>query len=284
MTDTMEGDLATATSEEQAAIKDYDGLMAAKTKEINALSAEIETKIAKVGELGVQLVTEKEDLDDTSKSLMEDEKFLQDLEKNCKTKEAEWATRCKIRADEVLAIADTIKILNDDDALEMFKKTLPTPALLQLSENGHAVKARALATLSNSINGEKGDFRLNLIALALKGKKVSFDKVLVMIDDMSSLLKKEQVDDDDKKAYCEQMIDQTEDKVKELELSVSDLGKAIANHEESIATLTEEIKSLADGIESLDRQVAEATAERKEEHEDNTATLANDNAAKELIA
>merc|ERR1719183_2493388 len=229
MADTMEKDLASMTAEEEAAIKDFDGLMAAKTKEINTLGKEIETKTAQIGELGVQLVTEKEDLDDTSKSLMEDEKFLQDLEKNCKTKAEEWATICKIRAEEILAISETIKILNDDDALEMFKKTLPTPALLQLSENGHAVKARALATLSNSINGEKGDFRLNLIALALKGKKVSFDKVLVMIDDMVALLKKEQVDDDDKKEYCENLIDKTEDKVKELELSVSDLGKAVAD-------------------------------------------------------
>ena len=34
--------LAKATSEEQASIKDFDGLAAAKAKEINALGAEIE--------------------------------------------------------------------------------------------------------------------------------------------------------------------------------------------------------------------------------------------------
>merc|ERR1719482_752075 len=129
----MEKNLATATDEENAAIKDFDALVAAKTKEINALTSEVESKTAKIGELGVELVTQKEDLDDTSKSLVEDEAFLADLEKSCKTKEAEWATRCKIRAEEVLAIADTIKILNDDDALEMFKKTLPTPSLIQLT-------------------------------------------------------------------------------------------------------------------------------------------------------
>merc|ERR1719460_1181106 len=280
MTDTMESDLAKATADEEAAIKDYDGLMAAKTKEINTLTAEIEAKTAKVGELGVQLVTEKEDLDDTSKSLMEDEKFLADLEKNCKTKEAEWATICKIRAEEVLALADTIKILNDDDALEMFKKTLPTPSLIQLTDNSKAMKSRALGALNQ---GHNGDFRLNLIALALKGKKVSFDKVLTMIDDMTALLKKEQVDDDNKKEYCEKLIDQTEDKVKELELSVSDLGKAVADGKEGIATLKEEIESLSDGIKALDKQVAEATEQRKEEHADATETLTNNKAAVDII-
>merc|ERR1740130_867261 len=279
MTDTMAADLADIEATEAAAIKDFNGLMAAKTKEINALTKEVETKTARIGELGVQLVTEKEDLDDTSKSLLEDEAFLKDLEASCKTKEAEWATICKIRAEEVLALADTIKILNDDDALELFKKTLPAASLLQLATSGQAVKSLALAALQKG----SGDFRLNLISLALKGKKVSFDKVLKMIDEMSALLKREQVTDNDKKAYCEKMIDQTEDKVKELELSVSDLAKAIADGKESIATLKEEIAGLADGIKALDTQVAEATEARKEEHTENTETLAGDNAAKELI-
>merc|ERR1719375_1569243 len=148
MTDTMEKDLADATSTEETAIKDFKGLMAAKTKEINALTKEIETKIAQVGELGVSLVSQKEDLDDTSKALMEDEQFLKDLEKDCATKDEEWAARQKIRAEEVLAIADTIKILNDDDALELFKKTLPTPSLLQMAATGKAVKSRAVEELA----------------------------------------------------------------------------------------------------------------------------------------
>merc|ERR1719421_1239191 len=134
MTDTMEKDLADATAAENTAVKEFKGLVAALTKEV-------ESKTAQIGELGVSLVTQKEDLDDTSKSLAEDEQFLKDLEKDCETKDEEWAARQKIRAEEVLAIADTIKILNDDDALELFKKTLPTPALLQFSASGKAVKA-----------------------------------------------------------------------------------------------------------------------------------------------
>merc|ERR1719331_3764431 len=280
MSDTMQKSLATATDEENGSIKDFNGLVAAKGKEINALSAEIESKIARIGELGVELVTQKEDLDDTTKSLIEDQAFLKDLAKNCKTKEEEWAARCKVRSEELLAIADTIKMLNDDDALELFKKTLPTPALLQIQASSQEMKQRALAALQET---SKPDFRLNLIALALKGKKVSFDKVLKMIDDMVTLLGTEQQDDDNKKEYCEGLIDKTEDDLKALELRVSDLGKAIADHKEQIATLTEEIAALEDGIKSLDKQVAEATDERKTEHAENTETVANDNAAKEII-
>jgi peptidoglycan hydrolase CwlO-like protein len=279
MTDTMSADLASITATEKASIKDFSGLMAAKTKEINALTKEIETKTALIGELGVQLVQQKEDLDDTSKSFAEDTQFLKDLEKDCATKDDEHAANMKLRAEELVAIADTIKILNDDDALELFKKTLPSPSLLQFTSSAKALKSRALVALQQG----KGDFRLNLISLALKGKKVSFEKVLGMIDEMVSLLKKEQVDDEDKKEYCESTIDKTEDKVKELELSVSDLAKAIADAKEAVATLADEIAGLQAGIKQLDSDVAEATEQRKQDHAESVEILTSDNAAKELI-
>merc|ERR1719371_34729 len=128
----MDASLATATETEQSALMDFNALVSAKTKEINALTKSIESKMSRVGELGVELVTLKEDLDDTTKSLIEDKAFLKDMEKSCKTKEDEWAARQKLRAEELVAIADTIKILNDDDALELFKKTLPSPSFIQI--------------------------------------------------------------------------------------------------------------------------------------------------------
>jgi len=233
MTDTMEASLATATSDENASVKDFNGLVSAKTKEINALTKSIESKTSRIGDLGVQLVTLKEDLDDTTKSLGEDTAFLADLDNQCKTKEAEWATRQKIRAEELLALAD-IKLLNDDDALELFKKTLPSASLLQLKTSSPMVKQLALAALQQASQGDKHDFRINLVSLALKGRKVSFAKVVTMIDNMIVLLGKEQTDDDSKKEYCGNLLDKTEDDLKSLKLTGSDLGKAIADYKERL--------------------------------------------------
>ncbi len=53
--------------------------------------------------------------------------------------------------------------------------------------------------------------------LALRGKKINFDKVLTMIDDMVALLKQEQLDDDHKKEYCIGQFDLADDKKKALE-------------------------------------------------------------------
>merc|ERR1719169_254963 len=121
----MNKDLAEATAAEKASIKAYNELMAAKEKEVNALTKAIEEKMVRLGKLQVEIVEMKEDLDDTAKGLLEDKKFLADMKKNCATKGEEHAANVKMRSQELLALADTIKVLNDDDALELFKKTLP---------------------------------------------------------------------------------------------------------------------------------------------------------------
>jgi DNA repair exonuclease SbcCD ATPase subunit len=281
MKDTMDKDLAEATEAEENAKANFDSMMEAKAKEIQALTSEIEAKLARSGEAGVELVNAKEDLDDTAASLAEDKAFLADLSKNCKSKEAEWADRCKVRAQEVLAIAETIKILNDDDALELFKKTLPTPSLMQVQVGRKQMKEHALAALKGRHSVK--DHRLDLISLALQGKKMSFDKVISMIDDLVGLLKKEQEDDDLKKSTCESNLDKAEDTYKELELKIEDLEKATASAKETVTTLTDEIAALENGIKELDGQVAEATEIRKQEHAEYVETLASDNAAIQLL-
>merc|ERR1719456_1009966 len=237
MSDTMNKDLAEATATEEAAIKAYNELMAAKEKEVNALTKAIEEKMVRLGKLQVEIVEMKEDLDDTGKGLLEDKKFLADLKKNCATKADEHAANMKLRSEELLALADTIKILNDDDALELFKKTLPgASSLLQLQVTVADQRRQALAAIRAN-----GHPELSFIALALQGKKVDFGKVIKMIDEMVAVLGAEQQDDDDKKEYCETQFDLADDKKKSLERSISNLEKAIEKAKEEVAALAEEI-------------------------------------------
>merc|ERR1719291_1096796 len=57
----------------------------------------------------------------------------------------------------------------------------------------------------------------------------------------------------------------------------------IADTKEAIATLEDDIKALQATIKALDKAVAEATDQRKEENEDYTELMANDAAAKEVL-
>merc|ERR1719482_1524100 len=126
----MVKDLGDLTATEKAAVTTYGELMAAKTKEVNANTKAIESKSKRVGELGVSIAEMKNDLDDTSAALIEDKKFLANMDETCEAKRKEWGEITKARGEELVAIGETIKILNDDDALELFKKTLPSPSFV----------------------------------------------------------------------------------------------------------------------------------------------------------
>merc|ERR1719262_1285786 len=67
--DEMEKDLADATADESAAIASFDGLMASKKKEIAALTKSIESKTARIGELGIKVAMMENDLEDTQEGL-----------------------------------------------------------------------------------------------------------------------------------------------------------------------------------------------------------------------
>jgi len=263
--DEMAADLKELIAQEEAAIKAYEELMAAKKKEVETLTKAIEEKLVRVGELGVKIAEMKNDLEDTQETLAEDTKYLADLGKTCAAKTKEWDARCKSRSEELLALSDTIKILNDDDALELFKKTLPSASFLQVEVSQSQLRAKALEMIHGAGKNRllKKSLSLDFIALALQGRKVGFEKVIKLMDEMVVTLKKEQVDDDNKKEYCTIELDLADDKKKEVERAISDSEKAIAEVEESITTVTEEIEALEAGIAALDKSVAEATEQRK---------------------
>jgi len=285
--DRMAADLADTTKTEEEAIKSYNALMAAKTKEVNANTAAIEDKTIREGETSVNIVNMQNDLSDAQKALAEDTKFLADMEKNCATKQSEWDVIVKTRAEELVALSETITMLNDDDALDLFKKTLPSGAssLLQIQVSAAGTRSHALNIIHAAQQSSKATRQqLNFIAMALHGKKMGFEKVLAMIDDMVGILGKEQTDDDNKKEYCEVQFDTLDDKKKALERAISDSEKAMADSTEAIETLTSEIQALDAGIKALDKAVAEATAQRKAENEEFTSLMTMNTAAKDLIS
>jgi len=284
--DDMATSLAESTKAEEKAVYVYGELMKAKTAEVNALTEAIEDKTKKIGDLGVAIVQIKDDIDDTSAALVEDKAFLKELETGCDTKAAEWEVRKKTRAAEQVALADTIKILNDDDALELFKKTLPAPGvgLVQLEVGQASQRRQALAAVQAARAADRqGHAQLDLIMLSLSGRKVSFAKVITMIDNMVAMLKQEQLDDEHKKEYCELQFDESDDKKKSLEFTLEKTETAIEKTTSGIEQAVEAINALTEAIKATDESVATATSQRQAENEEYKALIASDSAAKELL-
>merc|ERR1719390_446350 len=201
MLDEMDGDYKGAIAEEEAAAKGYKELEAAKQAEISAASSAIEAKTARSGELAVAVVTTADDIKDTTAEMEDTQAFLANLGAQCATKKKEWAERSKVRAEEIAAISEAIKILNDDDALDLFKKTLSLSQrslrLLQTSST-HASALRAARALAAVARKDPVRApRLALLQFSLKSKSVDFSKILAQIDGMMKVLAEEQKTDDE---------------------------------------------------------------------------------------
>merc|ERR1719329_2079388 len=113
------------------------------------------------------------------------------------------------------------------------------------------LKKKALKIIQ-AVHGKKKSLRLGLVQMALRAKKTSFTKIVKMIEEMITLLNKEQEGDDKKKTYCRQELDQSEDKLKSVNLAIGDAETAIDEAKDRVVSLTEDIAALEAGIKELD--------------------------------
>merc|ERR1719159_497313 len=285
MKETMEADLAEAESSEADSKTTYETLMTSKKSEIEAAGKAIETKSARVGTVAVEIVESKADLEKTQKAVEEDVEFKANLKKNCATKQKEWDERQKLRAEEIKAISETIEMLNSDDALELFKKTLPAAAALIQTSATTRSQMRRVRSLVETAMGSDKEHSVNrrLIFAALKSGTGGFEKVNTMIDGMNEVLEEEQVRDDKQDVWCLAELDKAKEEAKSTEEDIGDLAAAIDSQRDAIETTAAEIEDLKKGLEELDKSVAEATEQRKDEHAEYIDEAAANQAAVELL-
>merc|ERR1719453_103139 len=191
MAEDMAADLKEAEEQEASAVSDFEGLIAAKEKEIAAATTAIEDKTERTGKAAVDIVNAKNDLADAQEALADDTGFLAELKKSCKGQAELFDTIKKTRSDELAAIGSTIKILNDDDALDLFKKALPSPGASFLQTGSQtSVRARARVLLKAAQDagvrgmgkGSSSAMTFQFMQMALSGKKAGFEKIIKDLD------------------------------------------------------------------------------------------------------
>merc|ERR1719199_134721 len=104
-----------------------------------------------------------------------------------------------------------------------------------------------------------------------------------MIDGMNEVLEGEQVADDKQDVWCLSELDKAKEEAKATEEDIGDLAAAIDSQRDAIETTAGEIADLKKGLEELDKDVAEATEQRKDEHEEYVDETASNQAAVELL-
>merc|ERR1719316_590068 len=287
MKETYAADLAEAEGKEAEAKTTFETLMTSKTEEIAAAGKAIETKTARSGTVAVETVQAKADLEKTTKAVEEDTEFKANLKKMCATKQKEWDERCKLRAQEIEAISDTIEMMNSDDALELFKKTLPSAsasALLQTAAASRSQIRTAKELIRSAMKADKKHaINRHLMLTSLSQGVHGFEKVVGMVDGMVGVLEGEQAQDDKQDVWCIAELDKAKEEAKATEVDIGELGAAVDEARDAIASTGSEIDALKAGLAELDKSVAEATELRKKENAEATESAAANQAAVDLL-
>jgi hypothetical protein len=299
MKDDMAKSLADAVNADEVAAAGFADLKAAKDQEIELASEAIETKDKKTGDLAVSIAQSTDAHGDTVDEQADAQKMLNTLETTCDSKKLEFQARLKSRTDEIAAISEAVGILNDDDALDVFKKAVPAGLVETSSQSGFlqtksgAMKLQQAVDILKHASQAHHDIHLQILLNEMSSKLRSsrannaqgpdFTAVKKMVDEMVAVLEKESDEDAKKKAWCIGELSKAEKELAAKSEKADSIAAAISEIEDEITGLAEDIKGLETATAELDKSVASATETRKQEHAEYVESLQLAEAAVGLI-
>jgi hypothetical protein len=280
MKEEFESNLAKMQEEEKTGQSDFADLKSAKQAEIAAGKTMSKEKTQALADAGDDLAKAKEDLDLTREALASDTKFLGDLRLRCQASDKDWELRAKTRNDEIAAISETIKILSDDDAFDLFSKTA---GFLQTGAESQAqlqMRAKASRVLRNLGQKEKS---LNLLALSQKVKLDGFVKVKKAIDEMAADLKTQLADEVKQRDFCVAEFQENEKQTLVKNNEIKDLSALIETQKNTISSLTDDIANLNSEIAEMKVQMKKASEDREGENHEFQQTVMDQRATQQIL-
>lgn len=264
MKDEFVRDLSAAQKKEYKALVDFQNLQAAKLAEIAAANKQKDMKEASLADLLDRAAKAAEDLENMKAAKAADEKFLAEMEVNCQTVDQEYQARAKIRADELVALADVIDILTSDDARDLFAKSVGT-SFLQVSTREKDRRAdKALKHLASVAQKTKNWALLSLVTTA---RLDAFTKVKEAMDKLMKELKVQQQEEVEKHDLCNKEIDETEDNIKVGQNEKKDLEETNRDLTNTLETLAEDITTLKKEVADMEVSLKQAGINRKDENQ-----------------
>merc|ERR1719464_2650436 len=269
MKDQFTRDLGDAQKTDFKAEVQFQSLRAAKLSEIMVATKLNERKEAALADVLDASAKAKEDKEATEEAMAADESFLGTLAKNCKAEDEEYADRLSVRNEELRALSEALKILNEDTARELYDKTM---SFVQVGSGHRAlstVKATAREAVKRSMQRiaevARRHRNLALASIAADMQLDAFTKVKAAMDKMLAELEKQQKEEYEKWELCKKDIDTTEDSIKVETHNKEDLAEKHQAQTNTIATLRDEIAALKKDVEELEISLKQAGEERKEQ-------------------
>lgn len=258
--------LSEAQAKELQAKEEYQALKAAKLEEIEAAKKAVEAMDVQMADATEKEVQAAQELEDVEAQLGMDREFLAKLKKKCTESDAEYDTRVKDRTEEIIAVQDTIKILNSDEAFDNFDKTVNT-AFLQTasvsSSEEQLRRQRAAQVLREA----------DMLSLATAAELDAFTKVKEAIDKMVVELKTQQADEVKQRDWCKDELANNDRETAAADDKKVSLEMKIADLEKTIETLKADIESTKASIAEVQVQMKKSSEIREGENADYQQTV-----------
>lgn len=282
----IDGELGGVVKAEEAAVKAYSIMKASLEELIKSSGKQIEKKQEIAGQVAVKIVEGKNKISTTEKQLGDDLKTAAELKEACSDKGSEFAERQKDAAAEVDAIGQAIGVLNNDDALDLFKKT-DTKAFTQISLLQISFKSSPQAFAMRELSQSHTSPVIAMLAFsakqALAAGKVDFSKVIKMIDDMAALLKQEAEDDLKSRDSCTESLNDSTADAKEVAHDINSLDAEIEDAAAVIDAQATSIEKATKDIAAAKEAMAEASKQRTTENAEFIEAVELNKEAVELI-
>jgi len=280
MKETFENNLSASQKDEMASQKAFEDLKAAKTEEIAAGQAQIDSKTQELAETDEKNAQSKEDLEDTRNSLSADEQFLMELKEKCSMTDKEWEERQSTRQLEMEACSKALAVLSGDDAHDLFTRTF-NPALVQRESAMHSERrskaSKLLAAVAKKLNSPR------LATLAVSVRLDAFTRVKKAIDDMIAQLLQEKADEIKHKDFCVDELNTNQLQTEKKEREKQDLIAKIEDLEMTIKQLTEAIDGLKAEIAEMQVQLKRAGEDREKQNKEFQTTVADQRTTQKLL-
>jgi len=291
---------------EQAETNKQNAYNLAKQARDTAIKAAQDSKEEKEGikgDKGSSKSSADSDRSSEKNDLVADSTSLDNTEKECVTKTAEWNDRSATREGELKALEMAQKILSKvTDVRNPDSHHIPQKSLIENSQNVEEDSSR-LQRITGIISFLQVDDprtkAVNLLKQAatsghskalqdlaeqLRTYEGPFDKVNGMIQKMIFRLMSEQKDEDDHKNWCDMETEKNTESKDDKSDKMRDMKAAITQLDSEIKILINEISNNNERVATLISEKKQETELRNENHEEIVATIKDSQDAQAAVA
>jgi len=290
MRDTFKANLAAAIAAEEAQLKSFNAYMEVKTEAYNDMSEEYDAAQEDLGDNDKTLGAKRSQLDQAEKEKANDEEFLEKLLPMCKAKGESFQERKLLRANEEVAIAQAVSILDSDEAFATFGGVSATSFLQTVNKHFPGVSdedvREVMQRLLRRAAGGRTAPRLAAVISTLQANN-PFDSVIDEIDKMVKVIGEEGKADKDKLDWCNSERKENKATLKEKNAEILKLDGKIDKLNRQIDDPEKGLKAQIEGTEQSLRENHEGqvteTAERQEANKAYQSDVKNLVAAQALL-